>query len=309
MSKHKSSSSHHPSSENSERYPASAYSNTNNVRSTSGGSHHHSQHTHYNPEALREPSSVPLTPSKTIFNPLPPLPQQKKSYESLIIPAHGPGTVGQSGSATNSSTNGYNQLGIISEGGIRSNPSINSDHHDCSLPTSAASNNTSFSTPYQSLIPAGFSGPGSQPAIRYPSAAAAERAANNIGASSRSSSSSSQSSQNSYPPFHSLVSSTSTQLSSNPSIRSSNHPHSEKKSSLISRPSIASFQSHSPTPRASIYDDSISFSSRKSDPISIQRPKDDAEIEKMFIDLMVCFFCSSMLSFFTPINSSNTTID
>lgn len=291
MAKQKPSSSHHASSNSANNPLTTTYSNASSIHPTSSNTSHLPQHIYFNPD-LRRDTSNSLTPPTTISMPIPPLPQ--RHHATPATSTTGSGGLNQLSAGSNPTHNAYRET--------MSNPqrerdrdfrsfSYNSvDHQENPLPSNSTAYNGS--NPHHSMISTNSSIASSQSYLSQASSAAAERAANNPNSPSRSSSSSSHSSFQSYQPSHTVQTSSATQLSPVSSARSANQaPYDKKPKSLISRTSMTSIQSSSSSVRSSVYDDNISFPTlaKKAEHTSIQRPKDDAEVEKMFVDLMVRF--------------------
>lgn len=302
MAKGKSpSNSHNSSTNNSSSNLTPTYSNAS-VNSTTGSGiqPHLPQHIYYNPDLRREPSSASLTPPTTISMPIPPLPPRQHSIpqSTTTTPAtnqHGNNVYRD---ALANSQREREQQKDGRDRDFRSfSPYSNQsapDYHDNPLTSSISSSSTasyqSSTNPYiLSSSNTSSNGSNNNSAVTQASAAALERGVmHHPQTPSRSSSSSSHSSQQSYQPSHSVQASTTSQISPVSSIRSIIQPE-KKAKSLISRSSINSIQSTS-SARSSMYDDTgsaSSSSSKKAVNISIERPKDDAEIERMFISLMV----------------------
>lgn len=298
--------------------------NTGSSTISTASTHHHlPQHIYHNPDGRKDHPSNSLTPPTTISGPIPPLPQRQHSnhmYRDALANSHRererdnrdfrtqpspqsfapPISTGyhprdqeyqsmesslSASSPISPSITSYNPYLSSS-----SNPTI--QPHSSSQPHSHSSYHQqqhqqmpSPNSPYSSTnnpqlpISTGTNLSSSQPLSTILSAVQ-----NHAQSPSRSSSSSSS---------HS-----STQLSPVSSIRSSMHtiadpqsPSSNSTRNILPRPP-SNISAPSPSVRSSIisvFDDNASImSSKKSEVVNIQRPKDDAEIESMFIDLMVC---------------------
>lgn len=303
MSKHKSSPLLHQSSPPNPSPGSNAQATHPHPNSTSNhGSHNLPQHIYYTPDPRRETSSASLTPPTTISMPIPPLPQRQHASSStspaitgLGISTSQPSSASHSSNSTHRDSTSHTHRGReLRDRDFRSFSYNSPDYQDNPLPSNTISNipnthNTNTYNLHQSMVsnspPIGFL----QSATSHASAAATERFANHPNPSSRSSSSGSQTSLPPYQISHSAQGSNATLVSSSSSVRAPSHISEKKSKNLMSRASMASIQSSS-TIRNSIYDDTLSIapSSKKTEQITIQRPKDDKEVDRMFVELMVC---------------------
>lgn len=290
---------------------SSTYSNASSIytsssNANSNGSQHLPQHIYYKTDLRREPSAASLTPPTTISMPIPPLPQRQHN-PSMTSPVAGSGALSSPSNPGSFPPNSVYLEAIsnsqrereLRERDFRSFSYNSADHQENPLLNNNSTMNSDHTStppynPHQSVVSTSSSIASFHSSTSHASAAATERAANNPYSPSRNSSSSSHSSLQSFQPSHSAQTSSATQLSPVSSIRTVNQTTPSKKAkSIISRASMASIQSNSST-RSSLYDESSStpssnISSKKVEQISIPRPKDDAEIDRMFLELMVCF--------------------